>query len=89
VPRRSCGSRTERFRFGAATSVEVTDAQTNLAQAEIEKIDAAYNFHQSLAALEALDRSSTSLMINDDGRRMRSGSGSGSSLGASASSRAR
>jgi outer membrane protein len=45
---------TERFRFGAATSVEVTDAQTNLSQAEIEKIEAAYNFHRSLAALEAL-----------------------------------
>jgi outer membrane protein len=45
---------TERFRFGAATSLEVTDAQTNLSQAEIEKIEAVYNFHRSLAALEAL-----------------------------------
>lgn len=45
---------TQRFRFGAATSVEVTDAQTNLAQAEIDQIEAVYNFHQSLAALEAL-----------------------------------
>lgn len=44
----------ERFRFGAANSVEVTDAQTNLAQAEKELIDAVYNFHKSLAALEAL-----------------------------------
>ncbi|CAN5813284.1 hypothetical protein BH23GEM6_BH23GEM6_17880 [soil metagenome] len=44
----------ERFRFGAASSVEVTDAQTNLAQAEKELIDAVYNFHKSLAALEAL-----------------------------------
>lgn len=44
----------ERFRFGAASSVEVTDAQTNLAQAEQAKIDAVYDFHKSLAALEAL-----------------------------------
>jgi outer membrane protein len=44
----------ERFRFGAANSVEVTDAQTNLAQSEKELIDAVYEFHKSLAALEAL-----------------------------------
>ena len=44
----------ERFRFGAANSVEVTDAQTNLAEAERALIDVIYNFHQSLAALEAL-----------------------------------
>lgn len=44
----------ERFRFGAASSVEVTDAQTNLAQAERDRIDAVYNFHKALAALEAL-----------------------------------
>lgn len=44
----------ERFRFGAANSIEVTDAQTNLAQAEQARIDAVYNFHKSLAALEAL-----------------------------------
>jgi outer membrane protein len=44
----------ERFRFGAANSVEVTDAQTNLAQSEKELIDAVYDFHKSLAALEAL-----------------------------------
>jgi outer membrane protein len=44
----------ERFRFGAASSVEVTDAQTNLTQAERDQIEAVYNFHQSLAALEAL-----------------------------------
>lgn len=45
---------TERFRFGAASSVEVTDAQTRLAEAETGRIDAVYNFHKSLAALEAL-----------------------------------
>lgn len=44
----------ERFRFGAASSVEVTDAQTNLAEAERAQIEAVYTFHQSLAALEAL-----------------------------------
>lgn len=44
----------ERFRFGAASSIEVTDAQTTLAQEEQVQIDAVYNFHKSLAALEAL-----------------------------------
>ena len=44
----------ERFRFGVASSVEVTDAQTSLAQSEQARIDAVYNFHKSLAALEAL-----------------------------------
>lgn len=44
----------ERFRFGAASSVELTDAQANLARAERDQIGAIYDFHQSLAALEAL-----------------------------------
>ncbi len=44
----------ERFRFGVASSVEVTDAQASLAQAEQARIDAIYNYHKSLAALEAL-----------------------------------
>jgi len=44
----------ERFRFGLASSVEVTDAQTSLAEAERARIDAVYNYHKSLAALEAL-----------------------------------
>lgn len=44
----------ERFRFGASNSLEVIDAQTNLSQAERDRIDAVYNFHKSLAALEAL-----------------------------------
>jgi outer membrane protein len=44
----------ERFRFGAASSVEVIDAQTSLAQAEQAKIAAVYDFHRTLAALEAL-----------------------------------
>jgi outer membrane protein len=44
----------ERFRFGVASSVEVTDAQTSLSQSEQARIDAIYNYHKSLAALEAL-----------------------------------
>lgn len=44
----------ERFRFGAASSIEVTDAQTRLAETEQAEIDAVYNFHKSLALLEAL-----------------------------------
>jgi outer membrane protein len=44
----------ERFRFGVASSVEVTDAQTSLSLSEQGRIDAVYNFHKSLAALEAL-----------------------------------
>ena len=44
----------ERFRFGVASSVEVTDAQTSLAESEQARIDAVYNYHKSLAALEAL-----------------------------------
>lgn len=44
----------ERFRFGAASSIEVSDAQANLAQAEQALIDAVYSFHQTLAQLEAL-----------------------------------
>ena len=43
----------ERFRFGAASSVEVTDAQTNLAEAERAQIAAVYDYHKSVAALEA------------------------------------
>jgi outer membrane protein len=44
----------ERFRLGAANSIEVTDAQTRLAEAERAVIDAVYTYHKSLAALEAL-----------------------------------
>jgi outer membrane protein len=44
----------ERFRFGAANSIEVTDAEANLAQAERDQINAVYDFHKTLAALEAL-----------------------------------
>jgi outer membrane protein len=44
----------ERFRLGAANSIEVTDAQTRLSEAERAVIDAVYMYHKSLAALEAL-----------------------------------
>ncbi|HEU0012407.1 MAG TPA: TolC family protein [Longimicrobium sp.] len=44
----------ERYRLGSASSLEVTDAQTRLAEAERATIDAVYTFHKSLAALEAL-----------------------------------
>jgi outer membrane protein len=44
----------ERFRLGAANSLEVVDAQTRLAEAERAVIDAVYMYHKSLAALEAL-----------------------------------
>ncbi|HEX2079615.1 MAG TPA: TolC family protein [Longimicrobium sp.] len=44
----------ERFRLGAANSLEVVDAQTRLAEAERAVIDAVYTYHKSLAALEAL-----------------------------------
>jgi len=44
----------ERFRLGATNSLEVTDAQTRLADAERAVIDAVYMYHKSLAALEAL-----------------------------------
>jgi outer membrane protein len=44
----------ERFRFGAANSIEVSDAQAKLSQAERDQISAVYDFHKTLAALEAL-----------------------------------
>ncbi|MGH7458005.1 MAG: TolC family protein [Longimicrobiaceae bacterium] len=44
----------ERFRAGVASSIEVTDAQANLSQAERDEITARYDFHKALAALEIL-----------------------------------
>lgn len=44
----------EQYRSGLATSVEVTDAQANLSEAERAEIAAIHDYHQSLAALEAL-----------------------------------
>jgi outer membrane protein len=43
----------ERFRVGAATFVEVTQAQSDFAQAETDRINAIYDYHQSFAALES------------------------------------
>lgn len=44
----------ERFRLGLASSLEVADAQANLSQAERDEINALYDFHKSMAALESL-----------------------------------
>ncbi len=44
----------ERFRLGLASSIEMADAQATLSQAERDEITATYQFHQSVAALEAL-----------------------------------
>jgi len=44
----------QRMRLGAVNETAVTEAQTRLAQAEMDEIDAAYTFHQTLADLEAL-----------------------------------
>lgn len=44
----------ERYRIGLASSIEVVDAQTNLAQAERDEITAIFDFHRAIASLEAL-----------------------------------
>jgi outer membrane protein len=44
----------ERFRLGLASSIEVIDAQANVAQAERDEISAIYQFHRAFASLEAL-----------------------------------
>jgi outer membrane protein len=44
----------EQYRSGLTTSVQVTDAQTNLSEAERAEIAAVHDYHQALAALEAL-----------------------------------
>jgi outer membrane protein len=44
----------ERTRFGALGAIAVTDAQAQLAQAELDEIDAVYDVHKQLADLEAL-----------------------------------
>ncbi len=48
----------QRLRLGAAHEMPVTEAQTRLAQAEMDEIDAVYAFHQTLTDLEALVGSS-------------------------------
>lgn len=42
----------ERFRLGAGSALEVTDAETAFARAEADYIDAIYTYHQAIAALE-------------------------------------
>lgn len=42
----------ERFRLGNGSALEVTDAQTNLARAEADYVNAIYAYHRSIAALE-------------------------------------
>jgi outer membrane protein len=43
----------ERYRVGAATFVEVTQAQADYRQAETDRINAVYDYHSSFAALES------------------------------------
>jgi len=43
----------ERYQLGAGTFLELLDSQTLAAQAEVDQIEALFQFHQSLAALEA------------------------------------
>jgi outer membrane protein len=42
----------ERFRLGNGSALEVTDAQTNVAQAEADYVNAVYAYHRAIAALE-------------------------------------
>jgi outer membrane protein len=43
----------ERYQLGAGTFLELLDSQTLTAQAEVDQIDAVFNFYQSLTQLEA------------------------------------
>jgi outer membrane protein len=43
----------ERYQLGAGTFLELLDSQTLAAQAEVDRINAIFSFHLSLAALEA------------------------------------
>ncbi len=42
----------ERFRLGNGSALEVTDAQTAVARAEADYVNAVYAYHQAIAALE-------------------------------------
>lgn len=44
----------DRVRYGGSSSLAITEAQTQLAQAEVDEIQAVYDFHKQLAALETL-----------------------------------
>jgi outer membrane protein len=43
----------DRYRFGSGTALELTDAQTAVARAEGDYVNAVYDYHRALAALEA------------------------------------
>jgi outer membrane protein len=43
----------ERYRVGAATFLDVTTASGAFVQAQVDRINAIYNYHKSFAALEA------------------------------------
>jgi outer membrane protein len=43
----------ERYQLGAGTFLELLDSQTLAAQAEVDQIEAVFQFHQALATLEA------------------------------------
>jgi outer membrane protein len=43
----------ERYRVGAATFLEVTTSSGAFVQAQVDRINAIYNYHKAFAALEA------------------------------------
>ena len=43
----------DRYRLGAGTSLEVSDAQNAVQQAEGDYVNAVYDYHKAIAALEA------------------------------------
>lgn len=43
----------DRYRLGSGTSLELADAQTAVAQAETDLVNAVYDYHKAIAALEA------------------------------------
>jgi outer membrane protein len=43
----------DRYRLGAGTSLEVSDAQNAVQQAEGDYVNAVYDYHKAVAALEA------------------------------------
>jgi outer membrane protein len=42
----------DRYRLGAGSSLEVSDAQAAVAQAETDYVNAVYEYHKSIALLE-------------------------------------
>jgi outer membrane protein len=43
----------DRYRLGSGTALEVTDAQAAVGRAEADYVNAVYDYHRALAALEA------------------------------------